>query len=114
MAIARAFAARPELIICDEITSALDVSVQAQVLELLKSLQARSGAACLFISHDLGVIAQVAARVVVLRDGTVRETGATREVFRRPADDYTRTLVDAATRGYANLPDPPAALAAAT
>jgi peptide/nickel transport system ATP-binding protein len=114
VAIARAFAADPDLIICDEITSALDVSVQAQVLELLKSLQRRSGAACLFISHDLGVIAQVAARVVVLRDGTVRETGATAEVFRRPADPYTRTLVDAATRGYANLPDLPGAPVPAT
>jgi peptide/nickel transport system ATP-binding protein len=114
VAIARAFAANPDLIICDEITSALDVSVQAQVLSLLKALQEKSGAACLFISHDLGVIAQVAARVVVLRDGTVREAGATQAVFRRPADDYTRLLIAAATRGYANLPEAPGALAVAT
>src|SRR5688572_980064 len=105
VAIARAFAAHPDLVICDEVTSALDVSVQAQVLALLKDLQQRSGTACLFISHDLGVIRQVAQRVVVLREGTVREAGATREVFRAPRDDYTRLLIDAASRGYGNLPD---------
>ena len=103
VAIARAFAAEPDLVICDEITSALDVSVQAQVLELLRGLQERSGVACLFISHDLGVIHQVASRVVVLRDGTVRETGPTQAVFRAPADSYTRMLLQAATRGYGNL-----------
>jgi peptide/nickel transport system ATP-binding protein len=105
VAIARAFAAKPDLVICDEVTSALDVSVQAQVLALLKDLQAKSGTACLFISHDLGVIRQVASRVVVLRDGTVREAGPTQAVFRKPTDDYTRLLIDAASRGYGNLPD---------
>jgi peptide/nickel transport system ATP-binding protein len=105
VAIARAFAAKPDLVICDEVTSALDVSVQAQVLALLKDLQQKSGTACLFISHDLGVIRQVASRVVVLRDGTVREAGATQAVFRAPRDDYTRLLIDAASRGYGNLPD---------
>jgi peptide/nickel transport system ATP-binding protein len=104
VAIARAFAAKPDLIVCDEVTSALDVSVQAQVLTLLKDLQSRSKTACLFISHDLGVIRQVASRVVVLRDGTVREAGDTDTVFRAPADDYTRLLLAAASRGYANLP----------
>jgi peptide/nickel transport system ATP-binding protein len=88
--------------------------VQAQVLALLKGLQERSGTACLFISHDLGVIGQVAGRVVVLRDGTVREAGATQAVFRQPANDYTRLLVHAASRGYAKLPAPPGALAPAT
>jgi peptide/nickel transport system ATP-binding protein len=106
VAIARAFAAQPDLIICDEITSAPDVSVQAQVLALLKAMQARSGTACLFISHDLGVIRQLATRVIVLRDGQVCESGPTADVFRNPANDYTRLLIDAATRGYANLPDP--------
>jgi peptide/nickel transport system ATP-binding protein len=114
VAIARAFAASPDLIVCDEITSALDVSVQAQVLALLKALQERSGTACLFISHDLGVIRQVAGRVVVLRDGAVREAGATHSVFQRPADDYTRLLIHAASRGYANLPEPAGVLAEAT
>jgi peptide/nickel transport system ATP-binding protein len=107
VAIARAFAAKPDLVICDEITSALDVSVQAQVLELLRELQQRSQAACLFISHDLGVIRQVAARVVVLKDGVVREAGPTDTVFSQPADPYTRMLVEAASRGYANLPESP-------
>jgi peptide/nickel transport system ATP-binding protein len=104
VAIARAFAAEPDLIVCDEVTSALDVSVQAQVIELLRQMQSRSGTACLFISHDLGVIRQVASRVVVLRDGTVREAGDTDDVFRAPSDDYTRLLLAAASRGYANLP----------
>jgi peptide/nickel transport system ATP-binding protein len=104
VAIARAFAAKPDLIICDEITSALDVSVQAHVLELLRAMQQRTGAACLFISHDLGVINQVAPRVVVLRDGTVRDAGPTQNVFRDPRDDYTRLLIEAASRGYGNLP----------
>jgi peptide/nickel transport system ATP-binding protein len=113
VAIARAFAAAPDLIVCDEITSALDVSVQAQVLALLKDLQERTGTACLFISHDLGVIRQVAGRVVVLRDGTVREAGATQAVFRKPADEYTRLLIDAASRGYGNLPAAPPAFARA-
>ncbi len=108
VAIARAFAAGPDLIVCDEITSALDVSVQAHVLALLKELQGRTGTACLFISHDLGVIRQVASRVVVLRDGTIREAGSTDAVFRQPADDYTRLLIRAASRAYANLPDAPA------
>jgi peptide/nickel transport system ATP-binding protein len=107
VAIARAFAARPDLVICDEITSALDVSVQAQVLALLRELQQRSGAACLFISHDLGVIRQVAARVVVLKDGAVREAGPTADVLLHPRDPYTRMLVDAASRGYGNLPESP-------
>ncbi len=105
VAIARAFAAEPDLVICDEVTSALDVSVQAQVLALLKQIQQRSGTACLFISHDLGVIRQVAGRVVVLRDGKVREAGNTQGVFRNPTDAYTRLLIDAASRGYGNLPD---------
>ncbi len=105
VAIARAFAARPDLLVCDEVTSALDVSVQAQVLSLLRDMQQRSGAASLFISHDLGVIRQVAPRVVVLRNGVVCDSGATQAVFQRPTDDYTRRLIEAASRGYANLPD---------
>jgi peptide/nickel transport system ATP-binding protein len=98
IAIACAFAAKPDLILCDEVTSALDVSVQAQVLELLKAIQVKTGVASLFISHDLGVVKQVANRVIVLQKGVVVEAGLTEEVFARPKDDYTRLLLAAASR----------------
>jgi ABC-type glutathione transport system ATPase component len=114
IAIARAFAAEPDLVICDEITSALDVSVQAQVLSLLEAMQQRSGTACLFISHDLGVIARVATRVVVLCDGVTREAGPTQSILQRPADEYTRLLVADARRGHENFTHPAPALAAAS
>ncbi len=98
VAIARAFAAEPDLLLCDEITSALDVSVQAHVLELLKGIQRKSGAACLFISHDLGVIKRVADETVVLKDGKVVETGPTHSIFDNPSHAYTRLLLAAASR----------------
>lgn len=95
VAIARAFAADPDLIICDEITSALDVSVQAQVLDLLLELQRKTGAAYLFISHDLGVVRRMADRVIVLRHGEVCEAGPTGRVFQSPHSEYTRLLLQA-------------------
>ena len=98
IAIACAFAAKPDLILCDEVTSALDVSVQAQVLELLKAIQLKTGVACVFISHDLGVVRQVANRVIVLQKGVVAEAGLTHEVFAKPQDDYTQLLLAAASR----------------
>lgn len=98
VAIACAFAAKPDLILCDEVTSALDVSVQAHVLELLKALQKRTGVACVFISHDLGVVRQVANRVIVLQKGVVTEAGLTEDVFAKPKHDYTRLLLAAASR----------------
>ena len=98
VAIARAFAANPDLILCDEITSALDVSVQAHVLKLLKGIQQKTGAACLFISHDLGVVKQVADETVVLKNGLVVEAGVTRAVFDDPSHTYTRMLLAAALR----------------
>ena len=105
VAIARAFAAKPDLILCDEITSALDVSVQAHVLKLLKGIQSKTGAACLFISHDLGVVKQVADETVVLQKGQVVEAGPTRTVFDNPSHKYTRLLLAAASRreDYADL-----------
>lgn len=105
VAIARAFTARPDLILCDEVTSALDVSVQAQVLKLLKGIQTKTGAACLFISHDLGVVKQVADETVVLQKGQVVEAGSTRTVFDSPSHNYTRLLLAAASRreDYADL-----------
>lgn len=98
IAIACAFAAKPDLILCDEVTSALDVSVQAHVLELLKVLQKKTGVACVFISHDLGVVRQVANRVIVLQKGVVAEAGLTEDVFAKPKHDYTRLLLAAASR----------------
>lgn len=98
VAIARAFAAEPDLILCDEVTSALDVSVQAHVLGLLEAMQQKTGAACLFISHDLGVIKRVANRTVVLEKGAVVEAGPTQDLFARPRHRYTQLLLRAALR----------------
>jgi peptide/nickel transport system ATP-binding protein len=95
VAIARALAPRPSLIICDEPVSALDVSVQAQVLDLLADIRATDGTALLFISHDLGVVHHLADRVLVMRDGTVVERGPVTEVFTRPRHEYTRALLAA-------------------
>ncbi len=105
VAITRAFTAKPDLILCDEVTSALDVSVQAHVLKLLKGIQTKAGAACLFISHDLGVVKQVADETVVLQKGQVVEAGPTRTVFDDPSHTYTRLLLAAASRreDYADL-----------
>ncbi len=94
--IARALAAEPELIVCDEITSALDVSVQAAVLRLLGQLRAELGLALLFITHDLGVVASVAERVLVLDRGVLVETGDTLTVLRTPRHGYTQRLLAAA------------------
>ncbi|KRA24487.1 hypothetical protein ASD65_08680 [Microbacterium sp. Root61] len=93
--IARALALRPKLIICDEPVSALDVSVQAQVLNLLDDLQDELGLAYLFISHDLSVIEHLCDRVLVLHRGVVAEEGTTRELFENPQHSYTQTLLAA-------------------
>ena len=98
VAIARALAANPDLVICDEITSALDVSVQAAVLELLSELRAQLGLALLFITHNLGVVASIADRMLVLEAGSIREQGTVASVLSNPQDDYTRRLVAAAPR----------------
>ena len=95
VAIARAVVRRPSFVIADEPVSALDVTVRAQVLDLFTDLQQRHGFSCLFISHDLGVVEQVADRVVVMRDGRIVEEGTRDAVFDRPADAYTRTLLSA-------------------
>ena len=101
VAIARALALQPKLLIADEPTSALDVSVQAVVLELLANLQQELGFACLFVSHDLAVVEQVASQVVVLRQGQVVEAGKTTKVLSAPSDPYTQALVAAVP-----VPDP--------
>ena len=86
--IAIACALTPRLIIADEPTTALDVTVQAQVLELLFTLQAQSGAAVLFITHDLGVVAEIADRVVVMQAGRIVEEGAVGQIYAQPRDPY--------------------------
>jgi len=96
VAIARALAAKPDLLVCDEVTSALDVSVQAAVLELLTELQRELHLSMLFITHNLGVVACVSDTVLVMDRGSLCEAGTVTDVLSRPSDDYTRRLLGAA------------------
>jgi oligopeptide/dipeptide ABC transporter ATP-binding protein len=108
--IALATASRPRLLIADEPTTALDVTTQAQILELLLGMRERLGMAILLVSHDFGVIAQVCDRVAVMYGGHIVETGAVETIYRRPQHPYTRALLDsvpeleAATRDRAASP----------
>jgi peptide/nickel transport system ATP-binding protein len=124
--IAMALACEPQLLIADEPTTALDVTIQRQILELLARLQAQRGLSMLFISHDLGVVGEIAQQVVVMRQGTVRERGAVGEMFAAPKDAYTKalmacrprlaerprrlTVIDDVLAGAADGIDPPLAL----
>ena len=108
--IAMAIACRPELLIADEPTTALDVTVQAEILSLMQELKRRRGMSLLFITHDFGVVAQIADRVAVMREGRIVETGALDDVLERPAHDYTRQLLAAVPENLARTSRrPPAA-----
>jgi oligopeptide/dipeptide ABC transporter ATP-binding protein len=96
--IARALVCGPDLLIADEPTTALDVTIQGQILDLLRKLKDELGMAILFITHDLGIVAQMADRVAIMYAGSIVETGAVREIFKRPGHPYTRALLEAVPR----------------
>ncbi|HVA34741.1 MAG TPA: ATP-binding cassette domain-containing protein, partial [Stellaceae bacterium] len=108
--IAMALANEPDLLIADEPTTALDVTVQAQILDLLRELQAKYGMAVLFITHDLNLVRRLASRVAVMRLGRIVEAGETAAVFAAPQHPYTRMLIEAAPKGA----PPPVVAGAAT
>ena len=97
MAIARALALKPSLLICDEPVSALDVSIQAQILNLLLDLQAEYGLTMIFVSHDLAVVRHMSDRVAVMYNGEVVELAGSDEIYSNPRHDYTRTLLGSLT-----------------
>jgi len=112
--LAMALANEPDLLIADEPTTALDVTIQAQILRLLRELQAKFGMALLLITHDLGVVHKMATRVCVMTEGEIVEAGPTEDIFERPRHPYTRRLIAAEPRGgpHAAAADAPVILAA--
>jgi peptide/nickel transport system ATP-binding protein len=98
VAIARALAAEPRLLILDEALAALDVSIQAQILELLDTIRRQTNVTYLFISHDLAVVRQICDEIVVMRNGKIVESGSTEDVLCQPNEEYTRRLVDSVPR----------------
>ena len=110
--IAMALACRPDVLIADEPTTALDVTTQAEILALIRSLQAETGMGLLFITHDMGVVAEIADRVVVLREGEKVEEGPVRQIFAAPRAPYTQTLMAATPRLGSGAPPAPSRPAA--
>ena len=94
MSIARALLAHVDVLLCDEITSALDVTTQAQVVKLLLDLRLKEGLSLVFVSHDLALVSQLCDRVMVLKDGVCVETGDTKTVITQPKDAYTKLLLE--------------------
>jgi peptide/nickel transport system ATP-binding protein len=101
--VARALTTEPEFIVCDECVSAMDVSVQAQVLNLLKSLQSTRGLTYLFISHDLSVVKFMSDHIAVMQKGRILENGPAEQIYDNPKESYTRTLIDAIPRANRSL-----------
>ncbi|HEX5983843.1 MAG TPA: ATP-binding cassette domain-containing protein [Solirubrobacterales bacterium] len=99
--IARALALKPKLVVCDEPVSALDVSIQAQIVNLLDDLQDEFGLAYLFVAHDIGVVRHISDRIAVMHDGRIVEQGSADQVCKRPTDEYTKKLLAAVP-----IPDP--------
>ena len=93
VAIARAMAAGPELLLCDEVTSALDTATQARILELIRTLCRENRMAAVFVSHDLAVVGSLCSRVLVMKDGHMVEQGPTRQILQAPTETYTRELI---------------------
>src|SRR6202008_3946062 len=112
--IGMALANEPDLLLSHEPTTALDVTIQAQILELLKALQRELGMAMLLITHDLGVVRRMADRVYVMSKGEVVEQGLTADVFERPQHAYTRHLISAEPKGKPPRPSPNAPVALET
>ena len=98
--IARALVMNPQFVVCDESVSALDVSVQAQVLNLLNDLKKEMGFTAIFISHDLGVVNYISERIMVMQKGRIEEIGWAEDVYRRPQSPYTKQLIEAIPKGY--------------
>lgn len=93
-ALARAMAMRPQILVCDEVTSALDVSVQAQIVDLLLKLKEEGEISMIFISHDLALVQGICDKIIVMNDGRIEEAGDTGQVLSHPSSDYTKLLMD--------------------
>jgi peptide/nickel transport system ATP-binding protein len=108
IAIARCLTMQPEVLVCDECVSALDVSVQATILNLLLDLQSEFGLSYVFISHDLAVVKYMAEQILVMQKGEIVEQGGAEQLYAHPGHPYTRQLLAAIPRGFQSAAQPPA------